>query len=267
MIMIRYFLILLVIAGIGCLASADPGQSIDRLMQMEISSSYAQLDDEPGEGYDFPLSGDPEYSQHFKSAGKAALYSLVMPGAGQYYVHGANLKAKLFFGLEAGLWLSYFGFHQYGNYKEDAAKGWAVLHAGADASNTDEDYWIKMTYYDNRDTNEDDGQGYNQMVLVNERDYSLLFPETPEYYWNWDSPETRHKYRNLRNESKTAFERADVTLGILLANHLISSIEAFFAASKHNRHIEFAGTNFELKYKIKPNPVNPSLSVSLVKSF
>lgn len=105
------------------------------------------------------------------------------------------------------------------------------------------------------------------MVLVNERDYSLLFPETSKYYWNWDNRESRQSYRNLRNESKTAFQRSDLTLGIILANHMISAIEAFFTASRHNRHIEFADTGFKLKYNLKPNPVNPSVSVSLVRNF
>ncbi len=267
MIMVRYFIIITLVAGLSVTTIADPDRSIDKLMRLELASAGELDDEEQGEEYSFPLSSNTENSPNFKSSGRAALYSLALPGSGQYYVQGASLKAKFFIGLEAGLWFSYLGFHKFSDYKDDASKGWAVVHAGADASNSDDDYWVKMTYYDNRDRNEDDGQGYNQMVLVNERDYSLLFPETSLYYWNWDGPETRQKYRNLRNESKTARERADITLGIIIANHLISGIEAFFTASRHNRHIEFADTGFKLKYDIRANPVNPSVSVSLVRNF
>ena len=238
---------------------------IELMMRAELASAGGEFDDD--KDYSFPLSSESESNPGAKSTGRAALYSLLIPGAGQYYVESGALKAKLFFGTEAGLWLSYFGFRLYGNMKEDAAKGWAVIHAGANPDNDSEDYWIKMTYYDNRDRNEDDGLGYNQMALVYDRDEANLFPETPLYYWNWDSRESRQKYRNLRNQSKTAFERSDISVGVILANHIVSAIEAFFSASRHNRHIEFANTGFKFKYKMNPSLTNPSLAVSLTKNF
>lgn len=261
----KIVIIILALSFLADIVYAGGQTSIDFLMRAEMASSQRLLDDE--QDYDFPLAGESGREPGQKSAGRAALYSILLPGAGQYYIDGAGTKAKLFFGVEAGLWLSYFGFRRYGDYKEEAAKGWAVIHAGANPDNNDEDYWIKMTYYDNRDRNEDDGLGYNQMALVYDRDEANIFPETSLYYWNWDTRNSRQKYRNLRNESKTAYERSDISVGVILANHIVSGIEAFFSASKHNRHIEFADSGFKFKYKIKPSLKNPSLVVSLIKTF
>ena len=264
--MSKYVKILTLASFLIVQAIAGAGMTVDQMMRAELSMA-AQMDRDEQEDYDYPLTGEGEDSPFAKSPGRAALYSLILPGAGQYYIHGSSVKAKLFFGLETGLWLGYLGFRKFGEYKEDAAKGWAVVHAGAYADNGDEEYWIKMTYYDNRDRNEDDGLGYNQMALVYDRGDAVIFPETPNYYWNWDGRESRQVYRNLRNQSKTAFERSDISLGIILANHIVSAIEAYFSAGKYNRNIEFSDTGFNLKYDFKANPVNPSVSLSLVKNF
>ncbi|MCP4583995.1 MAG: hypothetical protein GY839_20480 [candidate division Zixibacteria bacterium] len=240
------------------------GASIDQLMRLELASSEYSADEED-DNFSYPVSGNLD-DKSYKSSGRAALYSLILPGSGQYYIE-KGFKSKLFFSIESGLWLSYLGFRKYGGFKENSAKGWAVMKAGACADNTDENYWVKMTYYDNRDRNIGSEQGYNQMAAVYDRENAVLFPETPEYFWDWDNPEDRQKYRNLRNQSKTAFERADITVGVIIANHLVSAIEAFFSAGKHNRHLEFADTGFKFKYNVKPSLANPSISISLTKNF
>jgi hypothetical protein len=264
----KNIIVIITILALVCpIVNADPVKSVDQMMRLELASAQFNQDDE-GEQLSYSIGGEEVQSRPGqKSPGRAALYSLMLPGAGQYYVGGASFKAKMFFGLEAGLLFTYLGFRKYGDFKEDAAKGWAVLHAGANPDNGDDNYWVKMTYYDNRDRNEDDGLGYNQMARVYDRNEAALFPETSLYYWNWDNRESRQSYRNLRNQSKTAYERADITVGILIANHMISAIEAFFAASRHNRHLEFSDSGLKLKYRLEPNPGNPAVSLSLVKSF
>jgi hypothetical protein len=230
-------------------------QMANRLVQYRPSG-----DDE----FNIPLAGGSTREGR-KSKAKAALFSLMLPGAGQYYVSGGTMKAKLFFGIESGLWVSYYGFKQYSHYKKDASKGWAVLKAGANPDNKDNNYWIKMTYYDNRDINETDGYGYNQMIAVFDRENALLFPETQDYYWNWDSKADRDKYRNLRNQSKTAGKRADLILGGIVLNHVYSAIEAFMAAGHFNRRMEFSGLN--IYYSFKPDLFDPSIKFGITKSF
>ena len=236
--------------------------TVDQLMQTELNSVQFDDDDE----FNIPLVGRSEDIK-YKSRIKAALYSLILPGAGQYYISDIS-KAKLFFGIEAGMWFSYYGFRKYGAFKNEAAKGWAVLKAGASPANKDERYWVKMTYYDNRDRNEGyEELGYNQMAAVVELDDALLFPEIPEYYWNWENKADRQKYRNLRNQSKTAFKRADLAIGMLIANHVISAIEAYWATSKYNRRLEFSSSGFKMYYSLNLDFENPAIVFGLIKNF
>jgi len=230
-----FLAILLILIGLNRPIFA--GDSIDLLMQSQLKSSRLYSND----GLNIPMVGRSA-DLVYKSKFKAALYSLILPGAGQYYIR-QNPRAKLFFGIESGLWISYYGFRKFGAYKDDAAKGWAVLKAGANPDNTDENYWIKMTYYDNRDVNEGRYEfGYNQMAAVYDRGDAQLFPEIPLYYWNWDNSDDRQAYRNLRNQSKTAYERSEVVVGIIVANHVISAVEAYLSTIKYNRRLEFSDT-------------------------
>ena len=240
---------------------AVTAETVDQLMKSRLAS--ARFDS--GEDINIHPVSQPNEAK-YKSNTRAALYSLILPGAGQYYVN-KGFKAKMFFGIESVLWFSYAGFRKFGSYKDDASKGWAVLHAGANPENTDDRYWVALTYYDNRDRNEPDGFGFNQMAAVYDREEAPLFPETDLYYWNWENPEVRKKYRSLRNQSKTAYERADITVGMIIANHLLSAIEAYFSATKHNRGLEFSNSGFTIQYALGRDPANPSVAFALVKSF
>lgn len=258
----RKNILIIVIIAAALSQSVGAQESIDLLMRSQLGITQFGSDDE----FNIPLMGRSE-DLNYKSKFKAALFSLVVPGTGQYYINNFT-KTKIFFGIEAGFWLSYYGFRKYSAFKDEAARGWAVFKAGANPDNDDGRYWVKMTYYDNRDRNESPNElGYNQMAPVFEREYAVLFPETPEYYWNWDNIEDRRKYRNLRNQSKTADERGDIIIGLIIANHIISAGEAFLSTIKYNRRLEFSDTGFKFHYAINPSPDNPAVSVCLTKSF
>jgi hypothetical protein len=253
-------LTLMLILGLAfCQQPIQAQQTINQKFQAQLTTRQFDGDDE----FNIPLSGNSS-EQQTKSKAQAALFSLLLPGAGQYYV-GNQFNARLFLGIECGMWLSYYGFHQYANYTKESARAWAILKAGADPNNTDDLYWVKMTYYDNRDRNEEAGFGYNQMIAVIDRENAVLFPETPNYYWNWDNKADRDKYRNLRNQSKTANRRAGLFLGGVVVNHVVSAVEALFAAGKYNRRLEFSG--LQLYYSFRPNLHNPSLALGLTKSI
>jgi hypothetical protein len=237
-------------------------QSIDQMMQSQLSERQFCANDE----FNIPLVGQSK-GLEYKSKYKAALFSLILPGAGQYYIKSYT-TSKVFFGIESGVWLMYFGFRKYSDMKGDAARGWAVLKAGANPDNKDELYWRKMTYYDNRDRNESRyEQGYNQMAPVYDGEDAVLFPETPAYYWNWDSIEDRRRYRNLRNQSKTADERADVAAGVIIANHIVSAIEAYLSTIKYNRRLEFSSSGFQFQYAFDADLSNPGVRILLTKYF
>lgn len=249
---------LLIFMTISVVSTAAAG-SITTAFELRLSERLTAGD----EDLNIPLPGQLVGSAP-KSKLLAGLYSLILPGAGHYYSENI-FKAKLYAGIESGLWLSFYGFRRYAKMKNEASKGWAILRAGACPFNDDDRYWTKLTYYDNRDRNEPDGFGYNQMIRVIDREEAPIFPETPEYYWNWDSRQSREHYRKLRNQGKTAYKHADLVIGGIIVNHLVSAIDAFISAGKFNRRLGFSGITID--YRFNPGPDNPSFYLGLSKQL
>lgn len=217
------------------LAVAAPCQTIECMMYAEISEMSLGDDDD----LNFPMFDiDQGKTGSSKSKWKALGLSLLLPGAGQYYTE--NKGRMITFGsAEALVWSGYFGLRTYGNWKKEDYRAWAAFKAGADVNGKTEDYFEKMTYYDNLDD-------YNQFELLYEGSRAELFPATPEYYWNWDSDASRQYFRDLRNQSKSAFRRSLLFLGAAVANRILSGIDAYRAASSFNRNIEFSQTDWRL---------------------
>jgi hypothetical protein len=62
-----------------------------------------------------------------KSVGKAALYSAVLPGAGQYY-NGSIWKTILFAGIEVAAWTAYFVNDSKGQQSDTDMRNYADVH-------------------------------------------------------------------------------------------------------------------------------------------
>jgi hypothetical protein len=70
-----------------------------------------------------------------KRARQAFFLSLLLPGAGHYYVH-APRNARAFLEVESALWATFLGFRAYGSWREADYRSFAVLHAKANPSST-----------------------------------------------------------------------------------------------------------------------------------
>ncbi len=173
-----------------------------------------------------------------KSKWKALGLSLLVPGAGQYYSENKG-RMKIFGVTEVFVWSGFFGIRAYGGWKKEDFKSWAAFHAGADVNGKSDDYFEKLTYYDNLDD-------YNQLEILYEGSRAVLFPSTPEFYWNWDSDESRSHYRNLRNQSKNAYRRSLLLLGAAVVNRVLSGIDAYRSAGSYNRQREFGDSGWKI---------------------
>jgi hypothetical protein len=174
-----------------------------------------------------------------KSPWRALGISLLLPGGGQYYVE-SNVKAKIFAALEVGLWSAFFAFRQQGSWRKDDFRLLAEAKAGADLGDKDDRFLDVLGFYDSREE-------YNKLAGVYTRDRQY-FPDNSFYFWKWDSENSRLKYRELKNDSRSYFRKANFALGFIIANHVISAADAYFAAKRHNRGIEsgFTGVNLYL---------------------
>jgi hypothetical protein len=67
------------------------------------------------------------YAFKGKSLKRAFLYSLIIPGSGEFYAN-SRIKAIAFFGMDVALWGLYFNYHKKGKDKEKEYRNFADAH-------------------------------------------------------------------------------------------------------------------------------------------
>jgi len=161
-----------------------------------------------------------------KNRGSAFFRSLLLPGWGQHYAE-AHTKRNVFFGIEVGLWLTYFGFTQYANWREEDYKTYAATHAGADLDGKNNRFFINVGNFDSV-------YEYNQYRLK-QRNFADYYVDKDTYFWQWQSPGHRAHFDQLRISADTADNRAVFTLGAIVANHLFSAIDAILSVNAYEK--------------------------------
>ncbi len=199
-----------------------------------------------------------------KSATKAMLLSLLLPGAGEFYADNKT-HSRIFLGIEGSIWGSFFAFRTYGSWKKNDYKGYSALHAGVDLDGKNDDFFEDITYYDKRDE-------YNQFARLYNGDQAIIYPENDFWNWEWDSQDSKGRYRELRNQSKSAYRRALYMVGLAALNRVVSVLDAVRSVKKFNRMLnsEFSSADQTgLKFSLDANFFgrNPHFNFSLSKSF
>jgi hypothetical protein len=165
------------------------------------------------------------------SGKKAFFLSLLIPGAGQYYV-GEKGWAKTFLLSEGLLWLGYAGFREYGSWRENDYRVFASVHAGVDPEGKDAEFFNDVGFYDSVFER-------NRVTLWEEGPEALLVPEGSQPSWAWDGEASRLTFRSLRSSSLTARERSLYVVGGIIMNHVMSAIQAARSASSDGEELQF----------------------------
>ncbi|MDZ7373796.1 MAG: hypothetical protein ONB23_07470 [candidate division KSB1 bacterium] len=155
--------------------------------------------------------------------GAAAFRSLILPGWGQRSA-GSRTGFRVFLGTELGLWAAYAAFRSLAEWKEDAYRLFAIEHAGIDPAGKDKQFYVNIENYDSL-------EDYNQAKL-RERNLQDYYRDRQRYAWRWDSPTNRRLYEQMRVESDRYANRAELTVGGILANHLASAVHALWVSRK-----------------------------------
>jgi len=192
------------------------------------------------------------------------LLSLLLPGAGELYANNTT-GSRIFFGLEGSIWTGFFAFRTYGSWKKTDYKGYAALHAGVNLDSKTDDYFENITYYDTRDQ-------YNQFARLYHGADATIYPENDFWNWNWDSQDSKGRFRDLRNQSKTAYRRALFMVGLAAVNRIVSVLDAARSVKKFNRKLssEFSSVNpTDLRFSLDANPFskNPHYYFKVKKRF
>jgi len=219
-----------------------------------------------------------------KSAIRAALYSAVIPGAGQYYA-GSIWKTVLFAGLEIAGWTVYI----VNTSKGDEQK--LQMENYADAHWSERKYWSYL-YYKGKDAGQIDPDKY----LVDEKEilidynaevindlrfletalgYTHRLPETKTqqyyemivkyltqfgnawgdanfndyYYGNTDTMTPQmFVYRDMRNDMNGYYDVVSAASNVILINHVLSALDAAWTASRYNREITMKVRAYKKRY-------------------
>ncbi len=180
----------------------------------------------------------PEKSTHGGKAGNIFL-SLVLPGAGEW-ASGHKGAAKVFFGAEAVLWLSYWGSQSYVGILQDDLESFAALHAGVNSAGKDDQFWIDVGIANNL-------ANFNNNRLL-ERDIEATYADTPENQWQWDSEDNRREYVGKRFKRLDWKRRSSGIIGVIVLNHIVSAIDVIRLIRKDRSPSQARRSMMQIKY-------------------
>ncbi len=165
-----------------------------------------------------------------KSVGKAIIFSLLIPGSGEWYM-GASGQASFFFGVEVLLWGGLFANKWYAGQLQDDYKTYAVQYADVERDGKDKYYWINIGKYDNiLDFNEQ---------RARERYFEDMYTDIDKYNWNWQSKSNRLTYDGKRLDAESVDNNEVYFYSAIVLNHLVSGINALRLARKHNKTLSW----------------------------
>ena len=171
------------------------------------------------------------------STGKAALFSLAVPGSGHLYLKDYN-KGGIYLGAELAIILSYIRLHAEKNWKIDSYKNFAETNAGLNTDSSDFLYQKAQDYMSREE--------YNNGIIQTARNYFLIALEDKDAYetylnnnlldgnsdWSWDNQKNWQKYKELRREKQDLEIYANFAIAAAILNRLVSTIDAM-VTSKH----------------------------------
>lgn len=211
---------------------------------------------------------------------KAVLYSLLLPGLGDWYA-GEKDRAKAFFIADAALWTTFIVFQIQGHRREDSYQDYARTFAGVASAGHSDDYYSLIGQFNSSSEYESDFKKESRLDLWPNVGYDAL--ET--YYldnrvsdfeeWEWRSFDNRVDYRELRSSSKVAYRRSGYMLAAAALNRVVASVFAYQAVkSRRHGNAEDPGAGSQKGgYRLDiSSPANGrrggfSAAVSLIRSF
>lgn len=192
-----------------------------------------------------------ETTEGLKSPWGAMGLSLILPGAGHVY-GGAKGRGKVFMGAEAVVWGIALGFNRWSAWRKADAVDYATEHAGISPDGKDDQFMEYLEFYDNRDE-------FNRAGRIIEPSRPFL-PETQEYYWQWDSRDSRQIYRGIRNDADAASRNSTFMVYVAVLNRIVAAADAFRIVSRYNAQArKDSGFKFTVKPRVSFN--NPSVMV------
>ena len=200
---------------------------------------------------------------------RAVLYSLLLPGLGDYAL-GNKGRASAFFITEGVIWISYAVFEVQGQRREDEYQSLAVLFAGVSRTGLSDEFYATIRDYDASDEYEADVKTDGRFEIG---DPAAIDPDALDQYflenrvsdyqpWVWESTDRRLQYSEVRSSSKTSYRRADYMIAAAAANRVVSAVVAYAAARSAKRA---SGVGYRVD--VTPSSAGLAVALTLTRSF
>jgi len=256
-------------------AAADSERSSVRFIPQSITVSSAE-----GPVFDDAFLDEFSSDPGEMSTRKAVLYSLLMPGLGDYH-SGNRTRAFVFFGVEAAIWTSFIVSRVQGAQREDSYEEYAVRFAGVSRTGHSDDFYVAIREYDSSVGYEKFIKSEGRLELLppfdpNGEDFDLGKNALDQYFlenrvadfepWEWQSFEKKVQYQEIRSASKNAYRRATFSIAAAGANRVVSALFAYTSS----RRSALPGANASARrYHIDFSPPRPEYeaAVTLIRRF
>jgi hypothetical protein len=225
-----------------------------------LTNSYFVYEDESTEE---KMSTDV-YGFKNKSVKRAFVYSLIIPGTGEFYA-GSKIKAALFFGLDVTFWSLYFNYHKKGKNKEDE------YIAFADKYWDEEKYLVWWGELDSTERNkythtlpDEHNQQYYEMI-GKYKQFAFAWEDFNPNEADEDSMTPyRDHYLGVREQSNSWLNKAKYSAMFSLANHILSAFDAAISVKKYNKKGErFSQIEFKMRLTERDYEIVPKLYMSM----
>ena len=176
--------------------------------------------------------------------------SFIIPGWGQKSL-GKPKRARLFNYIESGILITLVSSSTFSNIEKKNYKAFASRHAAISSSGKDHKYWVDIGNYNSIGN-------YNDEHLRN-REMDDLYPDDEKWSWDWDLESNRKIFENKRIRADQLELFATFSVGALVLNHLISSIDALY--------LKKVSSNKSLLIEPYNNQILGSVGYALTLSF
>lgn len=204
-----------------------------------------------GQGLSIPSPAE----QAHKSAGKAFLMDLALPGAGHLYA--GNKRGWAHLGLEAAAWVTYFYYHDRGKDKERQYEAHADEHWSYDRWLTNSQ--ASGTYSSDADSLIQYFQAHNK------QHYYEDIVKLSTYAEGWDDPASRDYNRGIRNDSNDFLRNARYAVTASFVNRIVSSVDVLRILKNRGRASLDDNTQLRFKVRTKPFSKDSAFGIELTR--
>lgn len=182
----------------------------------------------------------------------ALLRSFVVPGWGHHYVDSGSWgRGQLHLGAEVVIVAVYLGISRQTYVLEKNMFTHARVYSGTDIGSHDRQFELAVGNYSSL-------EAYNDFQQRT-RNVDRMYPDEPQYRWEWQSDELRREYLSLRSRRDDLEQQLPALAALMVANRVISGISAFSRARAYN--------DLEASLFLQPGPDFRGVQATLTLPF